>query len=150
MKKLNKKGFTLVELLAVIVILALLMVVAARTIGGALSDSKEEAIQTEAKKLVSKTYEDIQSYLLDSTRYSKLTYNSTTTLSSDVLASGAKIVLTDGNYHAVITMSADNQMGTICIDDGGTTPSLQFTGDIVNNNSVGTMSKQTAAKCAES
>ena len=59
MKKLNKKGFTLVELLAVIVILALLMVVATRTIGGSLTESKQKAMQTEAAKIVSKTYEDL-------------------------------------------------------------------------------------------
>ena len=41
MIKLNKKGFTLVELLAVIVILALLMVVATRTIGTSLTNSKK-------------------------------------------------------------------------------------------------------------
>ena len=59
MKKLNKKGFTLVELLAVIVILALLMVVATRTIGGSLNSSKQSAMETEAAKIVSKTYEDL-------------------------------------------------------------------------------------------
>ena len=42
--KLNKKGFTLVELLAVIVVLALLMVVAASSIGSALDNSKQKAL----------------------------------------------------------------------------------------------------------
>ena len=51
MKKLNKKGFTLVELLAVIVILALLMVVAASSIGSALDNSKKKSLVSEAKKL---------------------------------------------------------------------------------------------------
>ena len=52
MKRLNKKGFTLVELLAVIVILALLMVVATRSIGAVLTNSKKSAMDTEFKKLV--------------------------------------------------------------------------------------------------
>ena len=47
MKKLNKKGFTLVELLAVMVVLALLMVVAGGSIGKALDNSKKTALKTE-------------------------------------------------------------------------------------------------------
>ena len=39
MKKLNKKGFTLVELLAVIVLLALVMIVAGGAIGNTLKNS---------------------------------------------------------------------------------------------------------------
>lgn len=61
MMKLNKKGFTLVELLAVIVVLALVMVVAGRAIGGSLESSKKNAMKTEAQKIVSKTYEDLES-----------------------------------------------------------------------------------------
>ena len=52
MRNLNKKGFTLVELLAVIVVLALLMVVAASSIGSALDNSKKGALESEAKKLL--------------------------------------------------------------------------------------------------
>ena len=51
MMKLNKKGFTLVELLAVIVILALLMVVAASAVGSAQENSKKSALSTEAQKI---------------------------------------------------------------------------------------------------
>ncbi len=60
MKRLNKKGFTLVELLAVIVILALLMVVAARVIGGVTDNAREEALKTEGQKIFAKTYEDVE------------------------------------------------------------------------------------------
>ena len=41
MKRLNKKGFTLVELLAVIVILALIMAIAIYSISGVLQNSRE-------------------------------------------------------------------------------------------------------------
>mgnify|MGYP004659016249 CR=1 FL=1 len=64
MKKLNKKGFTLVELLAVIVILALLMVVATRTIGSTMTTSKYKAMQTEAQKIFSKTYEEFSANIM--------------------------------------------------------------------------------------
>jgi len=46
MKKLNKKGFTLVELLAVIVILALLIVVVANTALPAMDKAKRKTLQT--------------------------------------------------------------------------------------------------------
>ena len=44
MKKLNKKGFTLVELLAVIVILALLMVVSLSVMGNVQNNAKKTAL----------------------------------------------------------------------------------------------------------
>lgn len=64
MKKLNKKGFTLVELLAVIVVLALLMVVAASSIGNALKNSKMAATKTEAQKLLPSIYSEVKAQSL--------------------------------------------------------------------------------------
>ena len=64
MKKLNKKGFTLVELLAVIVILALLMVVGIRTITNLQSGAQFEAAKTEGSKIASKNYEDLETIKL--------------------------------------------------------------------------------------
>ena len=52
MKRLNKKGFTLVELLAVIVIIALLMVVIANTALPALNNTKKRTLETYAKRVV--------------------------------------------------------------------------------------------------
>ena len=46
MKKLNKKGFTLVELLAVIVILAVIMVITIPTVLGSMDKAKESAFAT--------------------------------------------------------------------------------------------------------
>ena len=74
MKKLNKKGFTLVELLAVIVVLALLMVVATSSIGGALNNSKKNALKTEAQKMLTSVYQEVKSeIMLDSSIYSGAT-----------------------------------------------------------------------------
>ncbi len=64
MKRLNKKGFTLVELLAVIVVLALLMVVAASSIGTALDNSKKKALLTETQKLITNITGEAQSLKL--------------------------------------------------------------------------------------
>ena len=54
MKTLNKKGFTLVELLAVIVVLAVIMVIATQAIGGVIQkntvDSFERSLDMVAKQ----------------------------------------------------------------------------------------------------
>lgn len=48
----NKKGFTLVELLAVIVILALIMGIAVVSIGGVLTTSREKTFRETAASLI--------------------------------------------------------------------------------------------------
>ena len=48
----NKKGFTLVELLAVIVILALIMSIAIVSISGVLQDSREKAYRETAESII--------------------------------------------------------------------------------------------------
>ena len=59
--KLNKKGFTLVELLAVIVVLAILIVVAGSTVGSTMNNAKKNALKTETQKILSTIYQDIYS-----------------------------------------------------------------------------------------
>ncbi len=53
MKKINKRGFTLVELLAAMVILGIIMAVAVPNIMGILNNSRASAYVADAKKLVS-------------------------------------------------------------------------------------------------
>ena len=57
MKKLNNKGFTLVELLAVIVILAVIMVITIPTVLGSMSEATDKAFDS-AKKAVQKYIDD--------------------------------------------------------------------------------------------
>ena len=52
MKKLNKKGFTLVELLAVIVILAILMAIAATNIGPVIDNTRRSSMRTTAQNIM--------------------------------------------------------------------------------------------------
>ena len=52
MKRLNKKGFTLVELLAVIVILALIMAIAIYSISGILQSSREGIFKDSALNVI--------------------------------------------------------------------------------------------------
>lgn len=140
MKKLNKKGFTLVELLAVIVILALLMVVATRTIGGSLNKSKQAAIETEAQKLVSRTYEDIQSYALDPDTYAKFTYSET---QINGVTDGSSVTFKDGNYIANMKFKVKDSSVTItdlCIDDG---KSLMYVSKIDNGSNIKSLTSKT-------
>lgn len=60
MKKLNKRGFTLVELLAVIVILALLMVVATTAIIPSLGNTKKKLMVVYAEKVLKEVQEDYE------------------------------------------------------------------------------------------
>lgn len=126
MKKLNKKGFTLVELLAVIVILALLMVVAARTIGTTLDDSRKNAMKTEAAKIVSKTYEDLQAAKL----MVKTLDNDDYTYKGVVSTTGA----TDGEYNIKITLKAGDayEMESVCIKYGSKYGKGTITGTTIN------------------
>lgn len=51
MKRLNKKGFTLVELLAVIVVLAIIMVIATQTIGNIMAQSRADSFASAVKMI---------------------------------------------------------------------------------------------------
>ena len=50
MKKINKKGFTLVELLAVIVVLAIVMGLAVVAISGVLDNARKATFVADAKQ----------------------------------------------------------------------------------------------------
>ncbi len=53
MKRLNKKGFTLVELLAVIVVLGIIMVIATQQVGKAMNNSRANAF-VESYQMIAK------------------------------------------------------------------------------------------------
>ncbi len=51
-KKLNNRGFTLVELLAVIVVLAIIIIIAAPKVLDAMNDAKKKSFQLMAQKIL--------------------------------------------------------------------------------------------------
>ena len=105
MKRLNKKGFTLVELLAVIVVLALLMVVAASSIGSALDNSKRSATLTEAKKLLTGIGNEAQSLAL----------------MGEVKADDIKKIYTgtDGDYKYDVTVNKSGKVTALIVCGAG-------------------------------
>ena len=60
-KKAKKNGFTLVELLAVIVILAVLMTVAGTAIGNTITNSNKNAFRSSAGQIVESVRMELQS-----------------------------------------------------------------------------------------
>ena len=61
MKKMNKKGFTLVELLAVIVILAILMAIAATNLGPVIDNSRRASMRSTAQQIMSSVQSQLTS-----------------------------------------------------------------------------------------
>lgn len=61
MKKLNKKGFTLVELLAVIVVLALILVITVPTVLSAMNNSKKKLFQSYGTRIINAVTEEYES-----------------------------------------------------------------------------------------
>ncbi len=125
MKKLNKKGFTLVELLAVIVILALLMVVATSSIGGAMSNAKKNALKTEAQKMLTSAYQDMKSSFMLSNNIANVSGEK-----KDAATAGNTILkYSDGTkYEAYFEINSSNQIITYCVRDADNKLSLSKTG----------------------
>lgn len=120
MKKLNKKGFTLVELLAVIVVLAIIMVLTIPSVLSSLGTAKQSAFLTYAKKMLNAAQEKYQSDSLIGTPLLCFTVESlsdeTTSQYHGVVkidtSSGkpvAKIQMYDASYQIGIT--ADTALG---------------------------------------
>ena len=126
MKKLNKKGFTLVELLAVIVILALLIVIVANTALPALNSSKLRTLETYAKRVAeeAKTVYTTDCVLTNNTGASA-TGNCASSHSwsiTDIMGADAA----NNGYSSALTISYSNNVVTI----NGTVE------DTKNNNTV--------------
>lgn len=77
MKKMNKKGFTLVELLAVIVVLAFIMVLAAPSVISSMNSARQSSFMLYAEKMLNSAQSRYQAdqliTLVDSTKCYPLT-----------------------------------------------------------------------------
>ena len=127
MKKIfkNKKGFTLVELLAVIVILAIIMVIATQQIGkviaGARADSFVESYQMIAKQV--NTY--IASDQLDAITCDDTDSDDTNDCSSKYGLSSAdyslKVAGNTGTYTITLTAADDGKFDNMNLTENGKT-----------------------------
>lgn len=102
MKKLNKKGFTLVELLAVIVILAILIVVVANTALPALNNSKKKSLTTYAQRVAEKAKEQYMSSELSSITTPKSCYTVTELMGANATYSGIVEIVKDNDNNKYV------------------------------------------------
>ena len=108
MKKLNKKGFTLVELLAVIVILALLIVVVATSVLPALDNSKKSSLNVYAGRVLNNAKQTFQTEVLNNNHD---TFEPVGSVTSKYCTKMSSLMGTNKQYY-----------GLVLVDDSGTEP----------------------------
>ncbi len=101
---MNKKGFTLVELLAVIVVLAIIMIIAIPSILGTMSDAQRGTFKVYAEKVLNKAQERYQSDILFGEPKNKKTYGYCYELES-----GLEMTST-GNYKGYVIVVQDSHL----------------------------------------
>ena len=104
---MNKKGFTLVELLAVIAILAILVIIALPNVLKMFNDSKKNSFLTEAKTIYS---EVSKKYISESMKGNKLTYVS----SED----DTKLDMTGKSLKYCVLLNADGSVKSMKVSNG--------------------------------
>ncbi len=119
-KRLNKKGFTLVEIIVVLVIIAILVAIAAPAMTGYIKDAKEKAVLTEARAaLTAVQAQAAQNYAtgdvsMDATKadaaYKTLTGSTKGTVTAATVNSSGKVT--------VFTFTLDNKTASITSDGG--------------------------------
>ena len=104
---MNKKGFTLVELLAVIAILAILVIIALPNVLKMFNDSKKNSFLTEAKTVYS---EVSKKYISESMKGNKLTY-----ISSE---DDTKLDMTGKSLKYCALLNADGSVKSMKVSNG--------------------------------
>ena len=104
---MNKKGFTLVELLAVIAILAILVIIALPNVLKMYNDSKKNSFLTEAKTVYS---EVSKKYISESMKGNKLSY-----ISSE---DNTKLDMTGKNLQYCVLLNTDGSVKSMKVSNG--------------------------------
>lgn len=122
-KALNKKGVTLVELLAVVVIMGIIAAIAVPTVGGLIQAQRDNAAAAswdqveEAAKLYAASESDNSVTLADLIAQEYITFNTVTY----VLTSGASLTVDAAILPAAITLDVSGSTVSIEIGNGATT-----------------------------
>lgn len=123
----NKKGFTLVELLAVIVILAIILAIAVPTISTLIKNQRKAAFEAGIKMLI----KGVQYEALNGTTYSEGATVAPTTFGGSTADYGANITIVDAITNAgspvKITVTGAGQFAN-CSTTGATLGAVTVTG----------------------
>lgn len=146
MKKTNKKGFTLVELLAVIVILGVLLLIAVPAVQNVIKSSRKKAFESAAKLAIENTETMASTYNIDGASINCIVFITKTTYNNksyegielergnfgsnpigyiEVINGKGKIYIANDAYS--ITNNGTNSIDTVAIDastnkEGATPP----------------------------
>lgn len=141
---MNKKGFTLVELLAVIAILAILVIIALPNVLGMFNQAKKDTFTTETKEMVKIAQQQYLATFGKQTRYAIVgsegidANNIISCTSSTTLTNGqyCKIEKEAGNIKSFVIefRASDGQVDTIKSNDG--TYKYELTGGNYDANNV--------------
>ena len=104
---MNKKGFTLVELLAVIAILAILVIIALPNVLKMFNDSKKNSFLTETKTIYS---EVSKKYISETMKGNKLTY-----ISSE---DDTKLEMTGRDLQYCVLLNTDGSVKSMKVSNG--------------------------------
>lgn len=113
--KLNKKGFTLVELLAVIVVLAVIMVIAIPTVIDSMNSAKKSSFAMYGQKMLNAAMSKVQGDALDGVPAKKI-YKFSELVSSSGQYKGY-VYYADGTYKVVFYNTDYTTVGSNTADD---------------------------------
>jgi len=119
LKKMNKKGFTLVEIIVVLVIIAILAAAAIPTMLGFVNDARDKALTAEARAVyVAAQYIATEAYATKGTMPTDLTAQVNKLAGTEV--TNVVAVAPDGKVTSVTFNVADGRLVTITAGGGVT------------------------------
>ena len=116
MKKLNKKGFTLVELLAVIAILAILMLLIMPNILSMFNEGRQNAFITQSQRVWRAAEQDYINKSMTQPSSTPVVYSSDCGSLSESVCAPLNISDTSLDYCVVISQS-DSKVSSIAVSD---------------------------------
>lgn len=108
MKKINKKGFTLVELLAVIVILGVLLLIAVPSVTNIINNSKKKAFVSAAKLMIENVESAASIEITTEGAFSKGCYININSIELERGNKGTGYVIVDANGKGKIYYNENN------------------------------------------
>lgn len=136
--KNSKKGFTLVELLAVIVVLAIIMIIAVPSVLNSMATAKKNSFVIEARKAINLTMQTKQTEDLLNQNTSKTCY----TLSEIGLEAG-------GRYHGYVQYDSTAKAYKVTMSDGTYSVTAKTSSELNSTDAVTESTTQASDTCPQ-